>query len=89
VYEGLVDASEEQRAVLEQAWQIARWPRLTLVPPLPDNDEGLRTVTGFASRMRAAVRPRCVPAASRRLLSEVRWDARDAPRARPLPDDVL
>jgi len=40
VHEGLVEASQEQRAVLEQAWQIARRPRLTLVPPLPGNDEG-------------------------------------------------
>jgi hypothetical protein len=89
VHEGLVEANQEQRAVLQQAWQIARRPHLTLVPPLPDNEKGLRTVTGFASQMRPAVRPRCVPAASRRLFSEVPWDARDAPRARPLPDDIL
>jgi hypothetical protein len=40
VHDGLVDASEEQRAVLEQAWQIARRPYLTLVPPLPEDDGG-------------------------------------------------
>jgi hypothetical protein len=39
VHDGLVEASEEQRAVLEQAWQIAHHPHLTLVPPLPDSDE--------------------------------------------------
>ena len=31
VHDGLVDASDEQRAVLEQAWQIANRPRLTLL----------------------------------------------------------
>jgi S-DNA-T family DNA segregation ATPase FtsK/SpoIIIE len=31
VHDGLVDASDEQRAVLEQAWQIASRPRLTLL----------------------------------------------------------
>jgi hypothetical protein len=40
VHDGLVEANEEQRAVLEQAWQIANRPHLTLVPPLPDNDQG-------------------------------------------------
>jgi DNA-binding IclR family transcriptional regulator len=39
VHDGLVEASEKQRAILEQAWQIARRPRLTLVPPLPDDDD--------------------------------------------------
>ena len=27
----------EQRAILEQAWQIARRPHLSLVPPLNDD----------------------------------------------------
>jgi predicted ArsR family transcriptional regulator len=40
VHDGLVEANEEQRAILEQAWQIAHRPRLTLVPPLPGNDKG-------------------------------------------------
>jgi DNA-binding transcriptional ArsR family regulator len=41
VHDGLVEASEEQRAVLEQAWQLARRPHLTLVPPLAgDGDDG-------------------------------------------------
>ena len=40
VHDGLVEANQEQRAILEQAWQIANRPHLTLVPPLPDNDEG-------------------------------------------------
>ena len=31
VHDGLVDASDEQRAVLEQAWQVANRPRLTLL----------------------------------------------------------
>ena len=31
VHDGLVDASDEQRAVLEQAWQIANRPGLTLL----------------------------------------------------------
>jgi hypothetical protein len=31
VHEGLVDATDEQREVLEQAWQIAQRPRLTLL----------------------------------------------------------
>ena len=31
VHDGLVDASDEQRAVLEQAWQVANHPRLTLL----------------------------------------------------------
>jgi hypothetical protein len=31
VHDGLVDASDEQREVLEQAWQIANRPRLTLL----------------------------------------------------------
>jgi hypothetical protein len=31
VHDGLVDASDEQRAVLEQAWQIANRPRLTIL----------------------------------------------------------
>jgi hypothetical protein len=31
VHDGLVDATDEQREVLEQAWQIAQRPRLTLV----------------------------------------------------------
>jgi hypothetical protein len=36
VHDGLLPATDEQRAVLEQAWQIANRPHLTLVP----NDEG-------------------------------------------------
>jgi hypothetical protein len=40
VHEGRVDADEEQRAVLEQVWQLASRPHLALVPPLPDDDEG-------------------------------------------------
>jgi predicted ArsR family transcriptional regulator len=31
VHDGLVDATDEQREVLEQAWQIAQRPRLTLL----------------------------------------------------------
>jgi predicted ArsR family transcriptional regulator len=31
VHDGLVDADDEQRAVLEQVWQMGRRPRLTLV----------------------------------------------------------
>ncbi len=31
VHDGLVDASDEQREVLEQVWQIAHRPRLTLL----------------------------------------------------------
>jgi len=31
VHDGLVDASDEQRAILEQAWQIANRPCLTLL----------------------------------------------------------
>ena len=31
VHDGLVDASDEQRAVLEQAWQVDNRPRLTLL----------------------------------------------------------
>ena len=31
VHDGLVDAGDEQRAVLEQAWQIANRPRLTIL----------------------------------------------------------
>jgi DNA-binding transcriptional ArsR family regulator len=31
VHDGLVDADDEQRAVLEQVWQITRRPRMTLV----------------------------------------------------------
>ena len=31
VHDGLVDASDEQRAVLEQAWQVANRPRLILL----------------------------------------------------------
>ena len=80
MHEGLVDANEEQRAVLEQAWQIARRPQLSLVPPLPDNDEGLRTVTGFTSRMRPAMRPRCVSQAAQRSAM-----GRKGPTARPSP----
>ncbi len=38
VHEGRVDADEEQRAVLEQVWQLTGRPRLTLVPPLPEGE---------------------------------------------------
>ena len=31
VHDGLVDASDEQRAILEQAWEVANRPRLTLL----------------------------------------------------------
>jgi DNA-binding transcriptional ArsR family regulator len=40
MHDGLVEATEKQRAVLERAWEIAHRPHLTLVPPLPDDDEG-------------------------------------------------
>ena len=38
VHDGLVEATPEQREILEQAWQIAHGPHLTLVPPLKQSE---------------------------------------------------
>jgi hypothetical protein len=38
VHDGVVQADDEQREILEQVWQVAHRPRLTLVPPLGQSE---------------------------------------------------
>ena len=56
MHDGLVDADDEQREVLEQAWQIACRPRLTLV-----QGGGVTTVTVTNAGNRPGIVPGIVP----------------------------